>query len=106
MTSKKPAKLKRAKLPRSSDRTKQFSKDWERLSHSGRYDMNRLKAAMMLLIANDKPLPPEYLDHELTGEWRGFRECHIGGDFLLIYELKADGTIIFTSAGTHSELFD
>lgn len=68
--------------------------------------MNRLKAAMLLLIANDEPLPPEYLDHELTGEWRGFRECHIGGDFLLIYELKADGTIIFTSTVTHSELFD
>ena len=106
MTSKKPAKLKRAKQPRSSDKTKQFSKDWERLSHSGRYDMNRLKEAMMLLIANDMPLPPEYFDHELTGEWHGFRDCHIGGDFLLIYEIKIDGTIIFTRAGTHSELFD
>jgi len=106
MTSKKPAKLKRANPPRSSDKTKQFKKDWERLSHSGRYDMSRLKEAMMLLIANDGQLPPEYLDHELNGEWRGFRECHIGGDFLLIYELKADGAIIFASTGTHSELFD
>ncbi|NOU00841.1 MAG: type II toxin-antitoxin system YafQ family toxin [Gallionella sp.] len=106
MTSKKPAKLKRANPPRSSDKTKQFRKDWERLSHSGRYDMNRLKKAMMLLIANDEPLPAEYLDHELVGEWRGFRECHIGGDFLLIYELKTDGTIIFVCTGTHSELFD
>lgn len=106
MTSKKPAKLKRAKQPRSSDKTKQFSKDWGRLSHSGRYDMNRLKEAMMLLIANDGQLPPEYFDHELAGEWHGFRECHVGGDFLLIYELKADGSIIFTRTGTHSELFD
>jgi len=106
MVSKKPEKLKRAKPPRSSDNTRQFSKDWERLSHSGRYDMNRLKEAMMLLIANDQPLPPEYLDHELNGEWRGFRECHIGGDFLLIYAIKADGAIIFTRTGTHSELFD
>jgi mRNA interferase YafQ len=106
MTSKKPAKLKRANPPRSSDTTKQFRKDWERLSHSGRYDMNRLKVAMMLLIANDAPLPPEYLGHELAGEWRGFRECHIGGDFLLIYELKSDGAIIFATTGTHSELFE
>lgn len=60
----------------------------------------------MLLIANDVPLPPEYRDHDLTGDWRGFRECHIGGDFLLIYELRANGTIIFTRSGTHSELFD
>lgn len=106
MTSKKPAKQKRAKLPRGSDRTKQFAKDWERLSHSGRYDMNRLKEAMLLLIASDAPLPPEYIDHELTGEWKGFRECHIGGDFLLIYELQADDDIIFTRTGTHADLFE
>lgn len=106
MTSKKPAKQKRAKLPRNSDKTKQFAKDWERLSHSGRYDMNCLKEAMLLLIANDAPLPPEYIDHELTGEWKGFRECHIGGDFLLIYELQADNDIIFTRTGTHADLFE
>jgi|SRR3989338_1081018 len=106
MTSKKPAQQKRAKPPRNSDKTKQFAKDWERLSHSGRYDMNRLKEAMMLLIANDAPLPPEYFDHQLSGGWDGFRECHIGGDFLLIYELLADGEIIFTRAGTHAELFE
>ncbi len=37
MTSKKPAQEKRASPPRNSDRTKQFRKDWERLTHSGRY---------------------------------------------------------------------
>ena len=68
--------------------------------------MNRLKEAMLLLVANDAPLSPEYLDHELTGEWKGFRECHIGGDFLLIYELQADGEIIFTRTGTHADLFE
>jgi len=60
MTSKKPAASKRASLPRASDYTKDFLKDWQRLSHSGRYDMNRLKEAMTLLIANDGPLPPEW----------------------------------------------
>jgi mRNA interferase YafQ len=104
MTLKKPAQQKRAKLPRNSDRTRQFAKDWERLTHSGRYDMRRLKDAMMLLIANDAPLPPEYLDHELSGEWRGFRECHIGGDFLLIYDLRQEVSVIFTRAGTHADL--
>jgi mRNA interferase YafQ len=106
MTLKKSAKQKRAKQPRGSDKTKQFAKDWERLSHSGRYDMKRLKEAMMLLIANDGPLPPEYLDHELAGEWNSFRECHIGGDFLLIYDLKDDGAIIFTRTGSHADLFE
>jgi addiction module RelE/StbE family toxin len=46
---------------------------------------------MTLLIANDGPLPPEWLDHPLTGDWTGSRECHIGGDFLLIYTLDDSG---------------
>ena len=45
----------------------------------------------MLLIANDGPLPPEWLDHPLMGDWVGHRECHIGGDFLLIYRLDGAG---------------
>jgi addiction module RelE/StbE family toxin len=67
MTSKAPASPKRAALPRASDYTRQFVKDWA--------------------------------DH---------RECHIGGDFLLIYRLDGSGTnqqVVFVRAGTHAELF-
>ncbi|MBC7617719.1 MAG: type II toxin-antitoxin system mRNA interferase toxin, RelE/StbE family, partial [Candidatus Saccharibacteria bacterium] len=60
---KKPAASKRASLPRAADYTKTFLKDWQRLSHPGRYDMVRLKEAMILLIANDEPLGAEWLDH-------------------------------------------
>ncbi|MCY7338790.1 MAG: type II toxin-antitoxin system YafQ family toxin [Sphingomonas bacterium] len=106
---KRSAASKRAALPRAADYTRAFAKDWERLSRSGRYDMVALKSAMMLLIANDAPLGPEWLDHPLKGEWAGYRECHVGGDFLLIYELddKAgkSGTIIFVRTGTHTDLF-
>ena len=104
MTSKKPASSKRAPLPRASDYTKTFLKDWERLSRSGRYDLKRLKEAMLLLIGNDAPLGPEWLDHPLTGAWADHRECHIG-DFLLIYRLDGNA-IIVVRAGTHSELFE
>ena len=108
MTSKKPAAAKRSTLPRTSDHTKSFAKDWTRLSHSGRYDLKRLKAAMLLLIANDGPLGPEWLDHPLTDDWADHRECHIGGDFLLIYRLEhrgQDEQIVFARTGTHAELF-
>jgi mRNA interferase YafQ len=108
MTSKKTAASKRAGLPRSSDYTKTFLKDWQRLSHSGRYDMHRLKEAMVLLVSNEGPLPTEWLDHALTGDWMGHRECHIGGDFLLIYKLEEEtrhGLVVFVRTGTHSELF-
>jgi mRNA interferase YafQ len=109
MTSKKSPSSKRAVLPRASDRTKAFVKDWTRLSHSGRYDMKRLKEAMMLLVASDGPLGPEWLDHSLAGDWADHRECHVGGDFLLIYRLEGAGVseqIVFVRTGTHAELFE
>jgi len=105
MTSKKSASHKRAAPPRASDYAKRFLKDWERLSRSGRYDMRRLKEAMLLLIANDEPLGLEWFDHPLKGDWADHRECHIGGDFLLIYQV--DGAFInFVRAGSHADLFD
>lgn len=104
----KTANKKRATLPRSSDYAKDFLADWERLSKTGRYDMSRLKQAMLLLIANDEPLGAEWQDHEFKGEWKGYRELHVGGDFLLIYKLQIISkfeTVYFTRIGTHSELF-
>ncbi len=109
MTSKKPAKAKRAALPRASDYTKQFAKDWARLSESGRYDMRRLKEAMLILVANETRLGAEWLDHPLQGVWVDHRECHIGGDFLLIYQLQCAGTkelLSFVRAGSHADLFE
>lgn len=109
MTSPKTAASKRASLPRAADYAKSFLKDWERLSRSGRYDLNRLKQAMMLLIANDAPMGAEWLDHPLGGSWHGHRECHIGGDFLLVYRLddsQKPPALVFVRAGTHTELFD
>jgi len=101
---KRTAASKRAALPRTADYAKAFLKDWVRLSHAGRYDMVRLKEAMMLLIANDAPLGSEWLDHALKGDWADHRECHIGGDFLLIYQVEANWSN-FVRSGTHSELF-
>ena len=108
MTLKKAASSKRAALPRAPDHTKRFASDWARLTASGRYGMKRLKAAMLLLIANE-PLGSEWLDHALKGEWADHRECHIGGDFLLIYQLQGSGNnqmLSFVRAGSHAELFE
>lgn len=71
--------------------------------------MRRLKESMMLLIADDGPLGPEWLDHPLEGNWQGHRECHIGGNFLLAYKIAAEGKqslVVFVRAGTHADLFD
>ncbi len=105
MRSKKPAKAKQAALPRAADFSKGFQKDWERPGRSGRFDLKRLEEVMLLLIANDAPLGPEWFDHALKGEWADHRECHVGGDFLLIYTAD-DRQITFVRAGTHADLFE
>ena len=79
--------------------------DWVRLSRSVRFNMGHLKQVMLCLIANDAPLGPEWLDHPLKGEWSDHRECHIGGDFLLIYQTSGD-QVLFVRAGTLAELFE
>ena len=59
---------------------------------------------MGLLIANDAPLPPEWLDHELKESWSDHRECHVGGDFLLIYQCDTK-KIVFARTGSHVDLY-
>ena len=102
-------KVAKPKPPRLFALHKDFRKDWQKLEHSGRYDMARLKTVMLLLIDGTAPLPPEYLDHALVGEWAAHRECHIGGDWLLVYQLDfapyKDDLLMFVRTGTHSELF-
>lgn len=58
-----------------------------------------------MLIANDGPLPAEWLDHPLKGKLAGYRECHVGGDFLLMYK-PTETEVVFVRAGTHAELFE
>ena len=106
MPLKKTAGQRRANLPRKSDFAKTFAQDWERLNRAGKVDMHRLKEVMSLIVANDGPLGAEWKDHQLKGnEWKGCRECHVGGDFLLIYEVCEDGSVRFITTGSHSELF-
>jgi len=71
--------------------------------------MAELKHVMQLLIENPAPLPPEYLDHPLKGSWHDFRDCHVRGDWVLIYSIKEsdEGEMVtFVRTGTHAELFE
>lgn len=65
--------------------------------------MNNYVAAMEIIYRGDA-LPEEYLNHELKGEWAGYSECHVGGDYLLIYQ-ATDDSVIYVDLGTHAELF-
>ena len=58
-------------------------------------------------LLNGIPLEEKHLDHELKGKYKGFRECHIQPDWLLIYLLENDVlTLTLVDTGTHSDLFD
>lgn len=91
-------------MPRASDYAKQFRKDWDRYNKAGKTDMNRAIELMTRIILK-QPLGAEWSDHELSGkEWKGAREAHIGGDFLLVYAAD-DDFVEFVRLGSHSELF-
>ena len=58
-------------------------------------------------LLNGIPLEEKYRDHELKGKYKGFRECHIQPNWLLIYLLENDIlTLTLVDTGTHSDLFD
>lgn len=61
----------------------QFKKDIKRLQKRGK-DMSKLKMVIEKLLENQE-LEPKYKDHALTGNWKGYRDCHIESDWLLIY---------------------
>ena len=87
---------------RSFSRTTQFKKDVKRAEKRGK-DLAELKAILDLLIEG-KPLPPEYKDHPLRGNFAGSRDCHIQPDWILIYTL-VETHVRFERTGTHSDLF-
>lgn len=83
---------------------KLFKKDLKRIVRRG-YNLDLLKKVVDLL-AKQEVLPEKYKDNSLSGEYIGYRECHITPDWLLIYQLKDDELILVLSrTGTHSDLF-
>ena len=84
--------------------TKTFRKDTERCRKRG-YDMELLKRAIRLLEAEGS-LPASYRPHKLSGNYEGCWECHLKGDWLLIWEQDdVSLTLLFTDTGTHADLF-
>ena len=60
---------------------------------------------VMQLIENEQALSTQLKDHSLSGNWSGYRELHIESDWLLIYKIISNNTVIFVRTGTHSDLF-
>lgn len=81
-----------------------FKKDFKRIKKRG-YDISRPEKIVELL-ANEVPLPEQFKDHNLSGNYNGFRECHIAPDWLLIYQVNNNELVLVLSrTGSHSDLF-
>ena len=61
--------------------------------------------AALSSLATDSPLEARLRDHALSGDWSGYRECHIRPDLLLIYRRVGDDLLRLARLGSHSELF-
>ena len=84
--------------------TNQFKKD-VRLAKKRGYNLQRLERVIDIL-AEGQQLDSKYRDHELIGDYVGFRECHIQPDWLLIYRYEnSELYLILLRTGTHSDLF-
>ena len=65
-----------------------FRRELKKIRKRG-YKMDSLDYIVTTLL-NGQALPPKYRDHALTGNWKGYRECHVAPDWLLIYKIEAD----------------
>jgi len=87
------------------ERSSKFKRDFKRefKTHGAVLDVIFLEA--LTFLTSETPLPHKYQDHKLTGEWDGYRSCHIKPDLLLIYEQPDDETLRLVRLGSHSELY-
>ncbi len=84
-------------------RSKKFNRDLKRAEKRG-YNINLLKEVVAMLSSGVK-LPPKYKDYALIGNYKGFRECHILPDWLLVYYIDDNKLILVLSrTGSHSDL--
>ena len=91
---------------RTIERTNQFKRDYKR-ELKGRYriELDEILLPVIKALMVDEPLAVEYRDHQLTGNWKDHRDCHIKPDLVLIYRVQSD-TVDFVRLGSHSEVFD
>lgn len=84
--------------------TNQFKKDYKLAMKRG-LPIDELDNVIRMLAESDS-LPEKYKDHELSGNWKGFRECHVQPNWLLIYHIYDNNLILsLVRTGTHSDLF-
>ena len=93
---------------RTIERPAAFKRDFKRVKATPRHskDIDQLLSAVVEKLLIDQALPPRNRDHELSGNWKGYRECHLKPDLLLIYRKPDADMLRLARIGSHSELFE
>jgi mRNA interferase YafQ len=91
---------------RTIERSSAFKRDYKRQTR-GRYraTLDDALKPVLVALATDQPLDARHHDHDLSGDWAGYRECHVKPDLLLIYRKSDSDTLRLARLGSHSELF-
>lgn len=91
---------------RTIDRSTAFKRDYKREAKGQhRATLDEVLMPVLVALVNDQALEPRHRDHELGGNWVGYRECHLKPDLLLIYRMPDASTLRLARLGSHSELF-
>lgn len=92
---------------RTIERSSAFKRDYKRVKATPRHrkDADQLLTETLGLLSLDRPLPESLRDHALSGNWVGYRECHLKPDLLLIYRKTDTDILRLARLGSHSELF-
>ncbi|PXF29410.1 addiction module toxin RelE [Pokkaliibacter plantistimulans] len=81
----------------------QFKKDFKKITKMAIADVIEV-GHIIARLQRGEALDSKHVDHPLTGNWQGFRDCHIKPDLLLIYRI-AGGKLQLARIGSHSDLF-
>lgn len=89
------------------ERATAFKRDYRGAKAISRYrDLDERLVAVLELLVSDRPLPPRNRDHALSGNWSGYRDCHLWPDLLLIYAKPSPDVLRLVRLGSHSDLFE
>lgn len=91
---------------RTIERSTAFKRDYKREA-KGKYQntINGDLTTILMQLVADEPLKPQHRDHDLIGNWVGYRECHVKPDLLLIYQKPNNNVLYLARLGSHSKLF-
>ena len=91
---------------REQEESGRFRRDFRRVSRGPYASILKTDFLYVIrLLSRDEKLPPKHQDHALKGKWKGYCECHIRPDLLLIYRKTADNKLELLALGSHSDLF-